>query len=122
MRISDWSSDVCSSDLMVECRVIGFNVCEIEIVRRRAIRRRRTRQRTGIFECTKDLRADILHLIPDREAPKFQIDIPPEFILRIAKFAETAVFKIRSDRAFKIAELIQEIGRASCRERVCQYV
>src|SRR3546814_2611346 len=78
MRISDWSSDVCSSDLLME--QLGFD--------------------------------QLLH--EGRPAP--------------------AVHRVRQDaleivacvdglaRSRLLVALVDKIGRASCRERVCQYV
>src|SRR3546814_9209758 len=71
MRISDWSSDVCSSDLMPEHRCLG----------KREIACGGGRQR---WQCAGDT---------------------------VAKIDVTDV--VRGG---------QEIGSASCRERVCQYV
>src|SRR3546814_4646430 len=73
MRISDWSSDVCSSDLVLltQQRIISVND--------------KTRQRIGKGR------------------------------LVFAQF-EIHVFYLGSEKHAR------EIGRASCRERVCQYV
>src|SRR3546814_19583557 len=79
MRISDWSSDVCSSDLQaaIGCRLDASRFCLV------------------------DLAADgIAILRPARD--KLAIEIQLVFI--------------------RIAAIEREIGRASCRERVCQYV
>src|SRR3546814_6536815 len=71
MRISDWSSDVCSSDLQ---RQVAFRAQRLEIADLEAL----DKDRRGA--------AAIAILIEDREQRRL------------------------------------EIGRASCRERVCQYV
>src|SRR3546814_5203159 len=74
MRISDWSSDVCSSDLVlgVVVPVAGF--------------------------------------LPQRQIQNLR---RLDFLIAI----------ILVDRAHVLFDLLpQEIGRASCRERVCQYV
>src|SRR3546814_12192460 len=97
MRISDWSSDVCSSDLQVALHLIAFaHSILIETGRLRACRRaalhragrigrRWTRARTGLGRVCV-----VSHAAPKRKgAPVITTD---------------------------------EIGRASCRERVCQYV
>src|SRR3546814_1397706 len=81
MRISDWSSDVCSSDL--KWRV-------------KAAYSRRVQRSTN----------NELNPYPEREHSETleqgDPDILPEFI--------------------GLTELGMKIGRASCRERVCQYV
>src|SRR3546814_2167215 len=79
MRISDWSSDVCSSDLR------GQRVEQLGMAR-------------GAMEHRG-------HLGRPLEAAHAHI------------FAGVAVLKI-----VVVVVFGQEIGRASCRERVCQYV
>src|SRR3546814_2987828 len=74
MRISDWSSDVCSSDLR-----------DVDITAGKRTRRDRDRQRR--------VRTDA----EQAGGPGFD-----------------------GDRG--LDRLFEEIGRASCRERVCQYV
>src|SRR3546814_10370442 len=75
MRISDWSSDVCSSDLLA-----------------------RTRAQRG---------ADALYAIFMRAASSPADGRAPEPVVNIVVDQQT---------------FVEEIGRASCRERVCQYV
>src|SRR3546814_9531732 len=73
MRISDWSSDVCSSDLL---------------------------------QTTIPVLAISIGLKPGRRCSPPRIDrARPKFHLAVMPFAS-----------------VQQIGRASCRERVCQYV
>src|SRR3546814_7642018 len=74
MRISDWSSDVCSSDLL-------------------------------------DRRDLISHLTQRRDQP-FQMGAVPGLAFHVEAQA----------LGRQIGEDPLEIGRASCRERVCQYV
>src|SRR3546814_9990293 len=76
MRISDWSSDVCSSDLQAQEMHAGF------------VDARRVIPITGIAERAVD---DVRHHVRESD-----------------------------DGIERRAEL--EIGRASCRERVCKYV
>src|SRR3546814_18774101 len=71
MRISDWSSDVCSSDLLICGRWSHFN--------------------------------------------------GQSHVVLMGDAAHTAHFAIGSGTKLAIDDAI-EIGRASCRERVCQYV
>src|SRR3546814_3873635 len=81
MRISDWSSDVCSSDLF-----LGFAI------------------------------VDQLDGTPREDAAiALQIGVP----CGVADFARQDLGDV--DRG-RFQRLGQEIGRASCRERVCQYV
>src|SRR3546814_3450822 len=73
MRISDWSSDVCSSDLRVD-HLLGLSV------------------------------------------PLITLSAPAAAQVSDAELAEYGV------TVGTIASEVEEIGRASCRERVCQYV
>src|SRR3546814_1537551 len=83
MRISDWSSDVCSSDLLVH--------------------------RQG-------RRQDAAAGVGDAQAF--------EQALHAAVFAAAAMQNDERTVDFFVQQTLQkvEIGRASCRERVCQYV
>src|SRR3546814_3846916 len=88
MHISDWSSDVCSSDL-------GFRVAETEIA---------TKRKVALADCQY---LDKAQLTPcGRES----------FGQQHASLIES----VRQQQHQRIGT--QEIGRASCRERVCQYV
>src|SRR3546814_9434423 len=88
MRISDWSSDVCSSDLR-------------DIVREGA----------QPEDVTEEMVARHLYGPPD---------VPPIDLL-IRTSGERRISNFMLWRA-AYSELKFEIGRASCRERVCQYV
>src|SRR3546814_4955517 len=88
MRISDWSSDVCSSDLL------GARLC----VDRFAINKR-----FQIFE--KILRTKVARKNDDH----------------IAEVHNVALRKNQNEIKM-LNRQGEEIGRASCRERVCQYV
>src|SRR3546814_2041686 len=83
MRISDWSSDVCSSDLVgiASGRLIGFE------------------------------------MLMRWESPEYGL-IPPERFIPVAE--ESGLIGELSLQV--IREAMEKIGRASCRERVCQYV
>src|SRR3546814_9501041 len=85
MRISDWSSDVCSSDLR-----LAFDTR----------RRRRLRPDGGSGDRKGQARR-----------------IPGDLGRRDRRLAEAVAADSRSGLAPAV-----EIGRASCRERVCQYV
>src|SRR3546814_3700731 len=94
MRISDWSSDVCSSDL----EETGNTVISSDLYDR------------GFGEIGHDF------LRTDRSAPNI-ITNPP---FHSAEGFVASVLK-QADKKFALL-LRLEIGRASCRERVCQYV
>src|SRR3546814_6721294 len=82
MRISDWSSDVCSSDLRLGRRVAGGG------------------QRVADAGLP-----DVLHTRDD--------------VADLTRRKELRRLHLRADDA-DLEDV--EIGRASCRERVCQYV
>src|SRR3546814_7608651 len=78
MRISDWSSDVCSSDLQPACRSATHS------------------SSSTLAVMSGDITASVHGFSSRASGPKAQ-----------------------NNRTIAI---IAEIGRASCRERVCQYV
>src|SRR3546814_5792286 len=80
LRISDWSSDVCSSDLLCHaCMVVCLHAASLRLMR---------------------------YNVPE---------------MGRCKRLHAAMLRVRSF-CFWLCELKCEIGRASCRERVCQYV
>src|SRR3546814_11841954 len=100
MRISDWSSDVCSSDLAVYTTIAEAVVLVVIV----------------IFFFLRTIRATIIPLVT----------IP---VSLVGAFAVMSVlgFSINTLTLLSMVLAIglvvdDEIGRASCRERVCQYV
>src|SRR3546814_18010005 len=89
MRISDWSSDVCSSDLRAHRRI------DVGVAPGDAVARRAREEREAAHERAADAENVKVHGIP------ILSDCP---------------------RAPENPAVENEIGRASCRERVCQYV
>src|SRR3546814_5683611 len=98
MRISDWSSDVCSSDLAAMAK--GALTTENH---RRAVEALR-HEFTGLAEA---MRAAVN--VETVAGPSIE-----NMVDQIADRAEDALDATRKNA--------DEIGRASCRERVCQYV
>src|SRR3546814_2746830 len=92
MRISDWSSDVCSSDLD------------------------RSRRAAGLFAAAGiGAGSSVAVLLPNRIA----------FIEAMLGAQHIGAYAVPINWHFapaEIAYILDEIGRASCRERVCQYV
>src|SRR3546814_8398713 len=84
MRISDWSSDVCSSDLLLEDR---FFIGSPDDVAEQIIK---FNKRVGMN-----------HVVMSMHWPGLEVARSMEAMQMLAE---------------------EEIGRASCRERVCQYV
>src|SRR3546814_7852193 len=83
MRISDWSSDVCSSDLEDRHRMLSAGL----------------QSRGG-------------------EAAGHQL--PPDALITADPQVEAG--EVEGPAGAEVTDLAVEIGRASCRERVCQYV
>src|SRR3546814_5324765 len=84
MRISDWSSDVCSSDLGKDFEKLA----------------KRLPESYWIAEPVEVIAANMLHIQQAGNAPLHIAAVPDD------------------DRGATLVKL----GRASCRERVCQYV
>src|SRR3546814_11847086 len=102
MRISDWSSDVCSSDLdFAELRAPADGIISKRLVQPGQVVAAGTELlrliRDGRLEWRAELSADDLALVE----PGATVQLP--------------------SREGTVTGRIQ-IGRASCRERVCQYV
>src|SRR3546814_18540996 len=97
MRISDWSSDVCSSDLPRESRAASPDARWLA---------RNSRKR--------------LHQAVEEGAPVGAAEPGVGKALGMRHEAEHGLGLVVD--AGDIAQRAVEIGRASCRERVCQYV
>src|SRR3546814_20794602 len=104
MRISDWSSDVCSSDLATLAS--GHALMEGDSVRFLT-------RKAGILEVR-------------RIGPGYELDLPAWE--SVPKALPDIVAGMRQEPAKTLWReggyglLVYEIGRAACRERVCQYV
>src|SRR3546814_10094797 len=107
MRISDWSSDVCSSDLS-DSFAVG-----------RGGRSALVRQ---MIERTLQEGTERPHIDRPEGAARNRISLRFTDV-EIAVIAHRASQR-STDRAGWIKALVRrhQIGRASCRERVCQYV
>src|SRR3546814_14011533 len=116
MRISDWSSDVCSSDLarieaareagtldqgLETVRVDHFTVTADELLRTDPVTGAETRLVS--LEVTR-------HLRPLRL----------QRLVRMREIGSSHAIPMRNERSGKVALSVPEIGRASCRESVCQ--
>src|SRR3546814_18204258 len=93
MRISDWSSDVCSSDLVV-VRVRGL---EAEA------------NRIGVNVVVDKKVLPVVDRVVGVAVVRLAIRQEVEAVLRVGRQPRDVGRQV-------------EIGRASCRERVCQYV
>src|SRR3546814_9267878 len=99
MRISDWSSDVCSSDLRSAVRnPADLTFSEQHVAIQQAI---------GV-----ERGAHAAH----------RLHFPGRLVLGQEFPLETTNAMFRGQCTAKLLDDAIEIGRASCRERVCQYV
>src|SRR3546814_4683724 len=91
MRISDWSSDVCSSDLL------------------------------GRMDTTKLLLESIaIRKCVETGYNRMAVKLAPHILY--TRHDELFIDAVTIEREGKPPREIKKIGRASCRERVCQYV
>src|SRR3546814_13470118 len=106
MRISDWSSDVCSSDLTVVGVCNGFQVLTEAGLLPGALMRN-----GGIKFVCRDVALTVEN---SQSAFTSRYDAGEQVTFPVAHHDGNYV----ADEA----TLDRQIGRASCRERVCQYV
>src|SRR3546814_17801881 len=111
MRISDWSSDVCSSDLLLE---------------KTAQLLRKNNYRTGNIDCTVCLEQPKLnpHIPRMQEKIAAVLGVSSGDVSIKATTSEKMGFVGREAgvAAYVVALISGKIGRASCRERVGQSV
>src|SRR3546814_12323008 len=112
MRISDWSSDVCSSDLFADqLQFVALAVPQPDRRQRHTVEAVRLHHR-------------IMRLVEEGEA---LADPRAAGEAIVADDVAGEARRAAEPRGHSVAALIEhrraiEIGRASCRERVCQYV
>src|SRR3546814_13517856 len=105
MRISDWSSDVCSSDLLQPNGIVVLEVTAPD----KTDRRKRGKNDTIDAENAAHAAFAGIRTV----TPKTRDGLVES--LRVLKVCRKTAVAAR-----RIA--LQQIGRTSCRERVCQYV
>src|SRR3546814_6190589 len=106
MRISDWSSDVCSSDLLSVIGIIAL-ILLIGIVKKNGI-----------------MLVDFA-IVAQRDRHMTPIEaIHEACLLRFRPILMTTAAALLAGVPLALATGTgsEQIGRASCRERVCQYV
>src|SRR3546814_15540491 len=126
MRISDWSSDVCSSDLSIytdDAEIWHNNTNAIQTKTENAA------LLGEIFAIVDSLYyADIKRLPTSEGFVQHHVvrgvfkDGTPVPELHACIVARVTNGKISRLNEFMVPAQFQEIGRASCRERVCKYV
>src|SRR3546814_19051561 len=118
MRISDWSSDVCS----FRSRLIGFFLAQAEGRRNHAEETLCLKLRTGYGRGHRAVLRQVVQEIID-ENGLAGADLAGDDHEALALAQPEA--QIGQSPALGLASIIEakvQIGRASCRERVCQYV
>src|SRR3546814_10561786 len=100
MRISDWSSDVCSSDLLL-CVLCGDEATVTNI---------------NTHARTKHTAVNNVQPLQQSKQQVFDHNIPTAAKNRRSHLATNSAL------AMARRHFLPQIGRASCRERVCQYV
>src|SRR3546814_14510645 len=102
MRISDWSSDVCSSDLLAKGVLTGVLLSAVFFTRKVAkLVQVASTLSEGSTERRYSVQGQIFFASADAFAGAFDLFEPLQRVL---------------------IDVSQEIGRASCRERLCQSV
>src|SRR3546814_9671955 len=135
MRISDWRSDVCSSDLLAEVGVIEPETYDVPVKVLVGDGAPRSETSTAAnFHQLKMTPAEecrafqyFIGLNNDIDGVAKRFGLTRRFVegrLRLATLAEP-IFEALSDGTITLdvakAYASTEIGRASCRERVCRY-
>src|SRR3546814_5927109 len=100
MRISDWSSDVCSSDLTISGIVTAADLSL------------QFRTLTEPFLLLSEIETHVRNIVGKKFTAKELGDVQDPNTPR----------EINSVADLTFGEYVRQIGRASCRERVCQYV
>src|SRR3546814_20448522 len=108
MRISDWSSDVCSSDL---CGIRFARLAKQQQHNRSLSALRREFEAFG----ARQLPGAAIKVAIGRPGEQFAL------VKEDMKLGEKPNLG-EADAADEVVRAEAEIGRASCRERVCQYV
>src|SRR3546814_11839316 len=110
MRISDWSSDVCSSDLVAVNRGVRLELGRDDT------------QRLDILAYRFRKAGDAADDLGDAVGGHIVRDRRNDVVIRNPQTVEGDDAEVRGTVHDHKVVLIDEIGRASCRERVCQYV
>src|SRR3546814_15793146 len=117
MRISDWSSDVCSSDLARE--VLNKSENERSGVFSTAMSFLGLYRDPTVAAVTAASDWRIADLVEAEHPVSLYLVVPPSDISRTKPLVRLVLNQIGRRLT---EELTEEIGRASCRERECQYV
>src|SRR3546814_17409144 len=131
MRISDWISDVCSSDLGSMVVDIGGGTTEVAVIALSGIVYSQSARISGDrFDesIINYVRRNHGMLIGDRTAEKIKLEIgdawPQDRVVQMEVFGRHLAEGVPKMITISSSEVLEapQIGRASCRARVCQYV
>src|SRR3546814_14163367 len=118
MRISDWSSDVCSSDLEAAAEnYVTKLFANVPVLDSGARGSTTTFVERGIGDVLLAWENEAFLAEKELGVGKFEIVVPSLSIL-----AEPPVAVVDANAKKHGTEKLAQIGRASCRERVCQSV
>src|SRR3546814_14171316 len=123
MRISDWSSDVCSSDLieltwtlLPAALFIGMFVWSIHLYARIETP---PPDSLPVYVVAKQWMWKVQHIGGQREINELHVPLGRD--VRLIMSSEDVIHSFAVP-AFRVKQAVLQIGRASCRESVCQYV
>src|SRR3546814_12163723 len=135
MRISYWSSDVCSSDLVISCLYsAGLTARRLELEVTESVflednlqtsQILKELQRIGLRLALDDFGTGYSSLSYLRSYKFDTIKVDQSFMAGIHKsYEDRAIIQAVAQlaRSRNMDTVAEEIGRASCRERVCRYV
>src|SRR3546814_11230738 len=112
MRISDWSSDVCSSDLSDSSQSFpllkSFSACSDKVDMEALIA---TAQYKLYYIDAGGATVEVSDCTPDTDK-----------VFAIVEKFDACTVALDSEKQTATPQSALEIGRAACRERVCQYV
>src|SRR3546814_5075217 len=108
MRISDWSSDVCSSDLFATLTVTGILVQQLQVDAQRTLPARRVEFHAEAFQAQigQNLGESLCQCL----------------CIHAIYLSGPQKQKMGSNGPFPYLADVPQLGRASCRERVYKYV
>src|SRR3546814_12207291 len=119
MRISDWSSDVCSSDLLDVDHAGSASGCREAVAKIAGLQPDivlldiKMRDGTGF---------DVLNRLSEEQVPGVIFTTAFDHFDVRAFEAHAIDYILKPIEASRLSAAIAQIVRASCRERVCQYV
>src|SRR3546814_5034234 len=109
MRISDWSSDVCSSDLdnsRVACVASEKDLTRISLI---------GDEFASVSKVQPTNPLDDFSVVNEPTRGDIYLSVPEGFRLKVLSFFGTT----KKGYVYKFGCRIEAIGRESCRERVC---